>query len=74
MKTLLWCPIDIPKCPTIPNMELDAIFGYWAYTKLTIVTGESYKETEFTDLTKETYPELIDWFKLFPYKNILNIK
>jgi hypothetical protein len=74
MKTLLWCPIDIPKCPAIPNMELDTIFGYWAYTKLTIVTGESYKETEFTDLTKKTYPELIDWFKLFPYKNIRNIK
>jgi hypothetical protein len=74
MKTLLWCPIDLPKCPVIPVMELDTIFGYWNYTKLTVVAETSYSKTVITDYVKETYPELVSWLGLFPYKNIRNIK
>jgi hypothetical protein len=74
MKTLLWCPIDLPKCPIIPDMELDSKFAYWNYTKLTVVAENSYSKTEINDYVKETYPELVSWLELFPYKNIRNLK
>lgn len=73
--TLLWLPIDLPKFP-VPNFELnpDTDWAYWKFKKITNPSEKLYQQTDFLDEIKTTYPEVVDWFKLFPYKNIRNIK
>ena len=74
MNNILWCPIDLPKCPVMPVAAINFIWHFWEVSKLTLNHDNPYAITEFTTQAKELYPELIEWFNLFPYKNIRNIK
>jgi len=74
MSTILWCPIDLPKCPIIPDLQPNIVWHFWEYAKLTLNNENPYAVTNFTDEVMQRYPELVEWFKLFPYKNIRNIK
>jgi len=74
MNNVLWCPIDLPKCPVMPNTKTDFVWHFWEVTKLTINNENPYAVTNFTDEVIQKYPELVEWFKLFPYKSIRNIK
>lgn len=74
MNNILWCPIDLPKCPVIPYADFDFKWYFWEVSKLTVNHSNPYEITDFTNHIKSSYPELIEWFKLFPYKNIRNIK
>lgn len=74
MKNILWCPIDLPKCPVIPQLATQTQWYFWEFAKLTINHSNPYDVTDFTDEIKNEYPDLVEWFKLFPYTNIRNIK
>ena len=73
--SLLWLPIDLPKFPT-ENLDLipDTHWAYWKFKKLTNSTERLYQKTDIIDDIKIKYPEIVSWFRLFPYKNIRNIK
>lgn len=74
MKNILWCPIDLPKCPVIPKLQLTANWHFWEFAKLIVSYENPYAITDFTEEVKSKYPELVEWFKLFPYTSIRNIK
>lgn len=74
MNNILWCPIDLPKCPVLPVAKIDFKWHFWEVTKLTINNLNPYEVTDFTDEVKKSYPELINWFRLFPYLSIRNVK
>lgn len=74
MTTVLWCPIDLPKCPQIPKLIPNINWKFWEFAKLTINNENPYHVTDFTDECKKNYPDLVNWFNLFPYKTIRNIK
>jgi hypothetical protein len=74
MSTILWCPIDLPKCPIIPDLQPNIVWHFWEYAKLTLNNENPYAVTNFTDEVMQRYPELVEWFKLFPYKTIRNLK
>jgi len=74
MKNILWCPIDLPKCPIFPKLDQDLTWHFWNVSKLTINNSNPYAITEFNNNIKNSYPELVEWFKLFPYLTIRNVK
>ncbi len=74
MQNILWCPIDLPKCPSFPKLGHDFTWHFWNVSKLTINNTNPYAITDFNESVKNTYPELVEWFKLFPYKSIRNVK
>jgi len=71
---LLWCPIDLPKCPVIPSLIMEKNWHFWNFCKITESQQSPYEKSFVKDNIKKTYPELHDWFSLFPYKSIRNIK
>lgn len=74
MNNILWCPIDLPKCPVIPSAKTDFVWHFWEVTKLTVNHSNPYEVTDFTEEVKNSHPELVKWFEFFPYKNIRNVK
>ena len=72
---ILWCPVDVPKFP-LPNFkpETNKSWADWKFYRLTEKTDTPYDITTFTESAKNDYPEIVDWIKNFPYKNIRNIK
>jgi hypothetical protein len=78
MKKLLWLPIDIPKLPH-PDKLLNGFAGetswaFWEFTRLTNKQTSPYDISSWTTEAKTNFPELINWFEYFPFKNIRNIK
>jgi hypothetical protein len=73
MQNILWCPIDLPKFSNFPKFEQDLIWHFWKVSKLTINSCNPYSITEFNSNIKNNYPDLVEWFKLFPYTTIRNI-
>jgi len=71
---VLWMPIDIPKCPIQPTVNNGFKWMYWEVNKLTQQRNNPYDESDWTDETKEKYPEFVDWFEYLPYKNLRNVK
>jgi hypothetical protein len=71
---ILWMPIDIPKCPIQPTVITGNFWAWWEFNKLTQQRTNPYDESEWADETKDKYPEFVEWFKHFPYKNLRNVK
>jgi hypothetical protein len=74
MNNILWTPIDLPKCPIIPELLPSINWHFWEFAKLTINNSNPYDVSDFTYDIKEKYPDLVAWFQLFPYVTIRNIK
>lgn len=74
MKNILWCPIDLPKCPVVPELTPNINWYFWEFAKLTNNYENPYRITDFTEEVKSKYPELVEWFGLFPYRTIRNVK
>jgi hypothetical protein len=74
MKNILFCPIDLPKCPVIPKVDTTNDFLWWRFGRLTTTPDFQYQRTDWLPEIKETYPDLINWFKLFPIKSIVGVK
>jgi len=75
IKNILWCPIDIPKFPSLSQpLIAKSEWSSWKFKKLTNKKNTAYEITDFTTEAYEKIPELIDWVNLFPYKSIRNIK
>ena len=74
-KKLIWCPIDIPKFP-YPDFDLPSSSTRWAYWDFKKITKKEskYAIAEIESIIYEEYPDLIEWFNLFPFKTIRNIK
>jgi hypothetical protein len=71
---LLWCPIDLPKCPVIPSLVMEKNWYFWNFVKITESQQSPYEKSFIKDNILKNYPELVDWFSLFPYRSIRNIK
>jgi len=74
MNNVLWSPIDLPKCPIIPSLNLTSNWKYWNFRKLTETAETPYSITTWNKEVKEKYPELINWFELLPIKTLRNVK
>jgi len=75
MKKLLWLPIDIPKFPINDLLiTTSSKWQFWNFFKMTQEMDTPYSVSDFRNEIKTDYPELIEWFKNFPYQNIRNIK
>lgn len=73
MNNIIWMPIDLPKFP-IKNfsVETDVHWKFWDFSKL---TESDNKNTYAVSSFKQSVdPALVEWFSLFPYKSIRNIK
>jgi hypothetical protein len=72
---ILFLPIDLPEPP---KFDISMIEGkdnwWWDVKQLTTSTENPYDIHEFIPKFKEANPEFVEWVKLFPYKNIINIK
>lgn len=71
---ILWMPIDIPKCPIQPTVNDGFYWAWWEVNKLTQQRENPYDESDWTDETREKYPDFVEWFKQLPYKTIRNVK
>ena len=72
---ILFLPIDLPEPPEFDSSMLEGKDNWWWDVKqLTTSTKNPYDIHEFVPEFKESNPEFIEWVKLFPYKNIINIK
>lgn len=68
-------PIDIPKFPLhMVDIAPSRDWMFWKFQKLTNTTNGKYDITELNEKISQQYPELVDWFKFFPYRSIRNIK
>lgn len=74
MRDILWCPIDLPKCPVIPEFSVTKQWAFWQFLRLTNNVGDPYGRTDWSSEVKTKYPELIEWFSMFPIKSVRNVK
>lgn len=78
MKSLIWIPIDLPKIPDISALcrpdQCTEGFAYWRFNRLTEKNSSAYAISEWKHSIRQGHPELINWFNLFPFLNIRNIK
>jgi hypothetical protein len=58
MQTLLWCPIDLPKCSVFPKLEQDLTWYFWKVSKLTLTNNNPYSVTDFNNTVKNSYLNL----------------
>ena len=72
---IVWCPIDLPKFPDL-NVDIDPIstWSVWQFFRITEKRNSPYEVSQITKEAQEKMPEIVNWIKLFPYKNIRNIK
>lgn len=72
---ILWMPIDLPKFP-IKDFYLNPTGDWtaWNFEKLTEHTDHKYDISKIRTDVADTYPELINWINLFPFRDICNIK
>lgn len=78
MRKLLWCPIDVPAVPCVDrivdNFSDDTHWGYWHFMRLTDKQISAYDVSDWSLWTRQNLPELIEWFKVLPFKNLRNVK
>lgn len=73
-KKIIWCPIDLPKCPIVPEIELTTQWHFWMFAKLTENQKTAYDVSFLKKEIVNDFPVLAEWFNLFPFKTIRNIK
>ncbi len=73
-KNLIWCPIDLPKCPEFPNLNATTFWHFWNFMKITESSQTAYGISFIKNDVLLQYPNLVQWFRMFPYKTIRNIK
>ena len=75
-----YIPIDIGqrlnKQEILNNFKpnLDKIFNFWSFEKLTESNGGKYGVNDFTMVAKEKYTQLCNYISLLPFTKLSNVK
>lgn len=77
---LLWTPIDLPRLPDLGDLcRPDGrwrSFAWWDFIRLTENehASKNYNVTDWSPWVKDEYPQLVEWFRLLPFKTLRHVK